>query len=115
MKSLAALSAVVAVASAASIAGEGSAVNKRVTYDGTKVFRVSVGDEVDRVNNVVSKLSLSTWKGAPRAGALADIVVPASEVDAFQAEIAGMNVTTMHEDLQASIDDESSFQVYRGM
>ncbi|KAF6821423.1 zinc carboxypeptidase [Colletotrichum plurivorum] len=109
MKSLAALSAVVAAASAASIAAGG---NKRVTYEGTKVFRVSVGDEVDRVNDVVSKLSLSTWKGAPRAGALADIVVPAAEVDAFQAEIAGMNVTTMHEDLQASIDDESSFQLY---
>ncbi|KAF6823164.1 zinc carboxypeptidase [Colletotrichum musicola] len=109
MKSLAALSAFVAAASAASIAAGG---NKRVTYEGTKVFRVSVGDEVDRVNDVVSKLSLSTWKGAPRAGALADIVVPAAEVDAFQAEIAGMNVTTMHEDLQASIDDESSFQLY---
>ncbi|KAF6818774.1 zinc carboxypeptidase [Colletotrichum sojae] len=108
MKTLAALFAV-AAASAASIAAAG---NKRVTYEGTKVFRVSVGDEVDRVNDVVSKLSLSTWKGAPRAGALADIVVPAAEVDAFQAEIAGMNVTTMHEDLQASIDDESSFQLY---
>ncbi|TDZ27542.1 Metallocarboxypeptidase A [Colletotrichum sidae] len=109
MKSLAVLSAVFAAASAASVAG---ANPKRVSYDGTKVFRVSVGDEVDRINSVVSKLQLSTWKGAPRAGALADIVVPAGQVGAFEAEIAGLNVTTMHEDLGASITDESSFQVY---
>ncbi|KAK1984967.1 zinc carboxypeptidase [Colletotrichum cereale] len=109
MKSLAALSALVAAASAASIAAESP---EPVSYDGTKVFRVSVGDEVDRVNGVVSKLQLSTWKGAPRAGAFADIVVPAADVGAFEAEIAGMNVTTMHEDLGASIADESSFSVY---
>nr|XP_036574262.1 zinc carboxypeptidase [Colletotrichum truncatum]XP_036587701.1 zinc carboxypeptidase [Colletotrichum truncatum]KAF6780666.1 zinc carboxypeptidase [Colletotrichum truncatum]KAF6798643.1 zinc carboxypeptidase [Colletotrichum truncatum] len=109
MKSLAAVSAIVSAVSAASVAA-GSA--KPVSYDGTKVFRVSVGDEVDRVNNIVSKLQLSTWKGAPRAGALADIVVPPSEVDAFKAEVVGLNVTTMHEDLGASIADESSFQLY---
>ncbi|GJD03047.1 Zinc carboxypeptidase [Colletotrichum higginsianum IMI 349063] len=109
MKSLAILSAIAATASAASVAA-GSA--KRVSYDGTKVFRVSVGDEVDRINSVVDKLQLSTWKGAPRAGALADIVVPPTEVAAFEAEIAGMNVTTMHEDLGAAIADESSFSLY---
>ncbi|KAF9869950.1 hypothetical protein CkaCkLH20_12559 [Colletotrichum karsti] len=109
MRSLAALSTIVAAASAASVAA-GSA--KRVSYDGTKVFRVSVGDEVDRVNDIVSKLQLTTWKGAPRAGAMADIVVPPTEVEAFNAEIAGLNVTTMHEDLGASIADESGFQVY---
>ncbi|GKT64387.1 zinc carboxypeptidase [Colletotrichum tofieldiae] len=109
MKSLATLSTIVAAASAASVAA-GSA--KRVSYDGTKVFRVSVGDEVDRINGVVNKLQLSTWKGAPRAGAFADIVVPPTEVGAFEAEVAGMNVTTMHEDLGAAIADESSFSVY---
>ncbi|KAL2878698.1 hypothetical protein SGCOL_005922 [Colletotrichum sp. CLE4] len=89
MKSLAALSTLVAAASAASVAGASS---KRVSYDGTKVFRLSVG--------------------APRAGAFADIVVPAAEVDSFKAEVAGMNLTTMHEDLGASIADESGFSVY---
>ncbi|OLN88091.1 Metallocarboxypeptidase A-like protein [Colletotrichum chlorophyti] len=109
MKSLSAFSAIVAAASAASVAGGSS---KRVTYDGTKVFRLSVGDEVDRVNGIVNKLQLSTWKGAPRAGAFADIVVPPTEVAAFKAEIAGLNVTTMHEDLGAAIADESSFSLY---
>ncbi|KAJ0303921.1 hypothetical protein COL516b_006365 [Colletotrichum fioriniae] len=109
MKSLAALSTLVAAVSAASVAGASS---KRVSYDGTKVFRLSVGDEVDRVNGVVDKLQLTTWKGAPRAGAFADIVVPATEVASFKAEVAGMNLTTMHEDLGASIADESGFSVY---
>ncbi|WYZ44423.1 hypothetical protein EsH8_VII_000859 [Colletotrichum jinshuiense] len=109
MKSFAALFAIVATASAASVAAPSA---KRVSYDGTKVFRLSVGDEVDRVNGVVNKLQLTTWKGAPRAGAFADIVVPSGEVDAFKAEIAGMNVTTMHEDLGAAIADESSFSLY---
>ncbi|KAK1961203.1 zinc carboxypeptidase [Colletotrichum sublineola] len=109
MKSLATLSALVAAASAASIAVESP---EPVSYDGTKVFRVSVGDEVDRVNDIVNKLQLSTWKGAPRAGAFADIVVPAADVGAFETEIAGMNVTTMHEDLGASIAEESTFSVY---
>lgn len=111
MKSFAALFAIVATASAASVAAPSA---KRVSYDGTKVFRLSVGDEVDRVNGVVNKLQLTTWKGAPRAGAFADIVVPSGEVDAFKAEIAGMNVTTMHEDLGAAIADESSFSLYAG-
>ncbi|KAK1528737.1 zinc carboxypeptidase [Colletotrichum costaricense] len=109
MKSLAALSTLVAAATAASVVGASS---KRVSYDGTKVFRLSVGDEVDRVNGVVDKLQLTTWKGAPRAGAFADIVVPATEVESFKAEVAGMNLTTMHEDLGASIADESGFSVY---
>ncbi|TID06472.1 Metallocarboxypeptidase A-like protein [Colletotrichum higginsianum] len=110
MKSLAILSAIAATTASAASVAAGSA--KRVSYDGTKVFRVSVGDEVDRINSVVDKLQLSTWKGAPRAGALADIVVPPTEVAAFEAEIAGMNVTTMHEDLGAAIADESSFSLY---
>ncbi|KAJ0163190.1 Metallocarboxypeptidase A-like protein [Colletotrichum tanaceti] len=113
MKCLAILSAIAATASAASVAA-GSGGAKRVSYDGTKVFRVSVGDEVDRVNGVVDKLRLSTWKGAPRAGAMADIVVPPADVAAFEAAMAGMNVTTMHEDLGAAIADESdsSFSLY---
>ncbi|OHE96042.1 zinc carboxypeptidase [Colletotrichum orchidophilum] len=111
MKSLVALSTLIAAASAATVAGSGASA-KRVSYDGTKVFRLSVGDEVDRVNGVVDKLRLTTWKGAPRAGAFADIVVPAADVASFKAEVAGMNVTTMHEDLGASIADESGFSVY---
>jgi hypothetical protein len=87
---------------------------RRVSYDGHKVFRVSVGQEVAKVNGIVSKLGLTTWKGAPRAGAFADVVVPPAQIDAFTAEIAGMDTTTMHEDLGASIAKESIFHTYAG-
>lgn len=85
---------------------------QRVSYDGYKVFRVSVGKEVAKVNDIVSSLGLTTWKGAPRAGAFADIVVPPTKLEAFADKVVGMDATTMHEDLGASISEESAFQVY---
>lgn len=88
---------------------------QKVSYDGYKVFRVSVGDQVAKVNEIVSTLGLTTWKGAPRAGAFADIVVPPSKVAAFTGRVLGMEAHTMHEDLGASISEESAFQAYAGM
>jgi hypothetical protein len=110
MKHLAALAALCWLASAATLAP------RKVSYDGYKVFRLSFGDNVDKVNDIISKLSLTTWKGAPRAGATADIVVPPSQLAAFQSEIEGFSAVTMHEDLGASIAEESAtFGAYRGM
>jgi hypothetical protein len=86
----------------------------KVSYDGYKVFRVAVGDEVAKVNGIVEKLGLATWKGAPRANAMADIVVPPAQLEAFNAEIGDMDSITMHEDLGASIAEESDFSVYAG-
>jgi len=110
MKALAPFSALLAVASASTAAVRPF----KVTYDGYKVVRLAVGDEVSKVNGIISRLSLTTWKGAPRAGAFADIVVPPAQVDAFTEEIAGMDAVTMHEDLGVSIVEESAFQVHAG-
>lgn len=87
----------------------------KVSYDGYKVFRVSVGKDVARVKDVVSGLGLTTWKGAPRAGAFADVVVPPTQLAGFTKEVAGLDVRTMHEDLGASIAEESAFHAYAGM
>lgn len=87
----------------------------KLSYDGYKVFRVSVGRDVARVNDIVSHLGLTTWKGAPRAGAFADIVVPPTQLAGFHDEVAGLNVSTMHEDLGASIAEESAFHPYASM
>jgi len=100
--------ACLALASAAAV------VDRKVSYDGYKVFRLSVGDETAKVNDIVSKLSLKTWKGAPRAGAAADIVVPPSQVDAFQTAIDGFHFEMMHEDLGKSMAHESNFHDYAG-
>ncbi|KAH8904959.1 zinc carboxypeptidase [Coniochaeta sp. PMI_546] len=107
MKHLAFLSVCGALASAAAVAKP-----EKVSYDGYKVFRVAVGTQVAKINDVVSSLGLTTWKGAPRAGAFADIVVPPTKIDAFADKIAGLTAVTMHEDLGASIAEESNFHTY---
>jgi hypothetical protein len=87
---------------------------EKVSYDGYKVVRVAVGDQLAKINDVVSSLGLATWKGAPRAGAFADIVVPPTKLGAFTEKVAGLDVLTMHEDLGASIAEESTFHTYAG-
>lgn len=88
---------------------------RKVSYDGYKVVRLPVGNQVAKVNNIVSKLGLATWKGAPRKGAFADIVVPPSQIAAFSEEVAGIDTIIMHEDLGASIAEESGFEIYAGL
>ncbi|AEO56600.1 carboxypeptidase [Thermothelomyces thermophilus ATCC 42464] len=101
-------SALLALASAAAV----QSPQQRKSYDGYKVVRLTVGKDAAKVNSIIDRLGLSTWKGKVRAGAVADIVIPPSQVDAFAAETAGMEAITMHEDLGASIAAESTFQAY---
>ncbi|KAH6633956.1 carboxypeptidase [Chaetomium sp. MPI-SDFR-AT-0129] len=84
----------------------------RKSYDGYKVFRLTVGDEVGKVSSIIERLGLSTWKGKPKAGGHSDIVVPPSQIQAFETAVKGMTVATMHEDLGASIAQESTFHTY---
>ncbi len=112
VKPLTALSASLALLVGVSAAPSGTGP---VSYDGYKVFRVSFpDDEVDKVKDIISRLSLTTWKGAPRAGRASDIVVTPSRLADFAHEVAGFDVVTMHEDLGASIAAESNFQSYAG-
>ena|SRR3569833_270046 len=106
MKTLSAFSACLVLVSGAVLAPA------KVSYDGYKVFRVSVGEDVNKLNDIISKLSLTTWKGKPKAGRGADVVVPPSQLDAFTREVASFDKVTMHEDLGASIADEGNFHVY---
>ncbi|KAK0667911.1 hypothetical protein QBC41DRAFT_227322 [Cercophora samala] len=111
MKSVFALSTFLALASAAAVPER--QVRPAVTaYDGYKVFRVAVKNQVNKVSKIIEQLELETWKAPKAPGALADIVVPPSKVAEFEAAVAGMEVTTMHEDLAASIEQESNFSAY---
>jgi hypothetical protein len=83
----------------------------RKSYEGYKVFRLAVGEDVAKINNVIDGLGLATWKKI-HPGGRADIVVPPSQVSAFEAGTAGMGVVTMHQDLGASIAEESTFRAY---
>lgn len=108
------LSSLLALASA--VAVPEAAVRPQIkAYGGFKVFRIAVKDQVARVNAIVNRLGLETWKAPKAANALADIVVPPEKVADFRAAAAGLDVTTMHEDLAASIEAESRFSTYAGM
>ncbi|KAK0631077.1 zinc carboxypeptidase [Bombardia bombarda] len=113
MRYLSAFSALLALSSTAGAAvsrSEGRPQTK--SYDGYKVFRVEVGTDASKVSGIVEKLGLSTWKGAPRAGTFSDIVVPPQSLAAFTKATVGMNSAVMHDDLGASIAEESAFQTY---
>lgn len=104
--------------SACSLLGLASAAvlqQPKVSYDGYKVVRVPVGMDASKVTDMVSKLGLSTWKGAPKAGSFADIVVAPSKLDAFTKATEGMQVHVMHENLGESITKESEFPAFSGM
>ena len=111
MKSFAVLAGLLAAASGTDLR------ERKVSYDGYKVLRVAVGDDASLIKDIVAELSLTTWKGAPKANAPADIVVPPEQISAFHSRIAEINVTTlstMHEDLGAAMAEESSFETYAG-
>lgn len=105
MKFLAPLLATLGLASAA-------AVNSKVTYDGWKVYRVTVGDDSSKLSSVMSKLQLSTWKGKVGHSSVVDIPVPPLQTLEFESGINGYSSLVMHEDLGASIAQEEVFETY---
>jgi hypothetical protein len=89
--------------------------SQRKSYDGYKVVRLSVGQDVAKVSSIIEKLDLTTWMGPPKAGRHSDIVIPPAQVAAFEAATVGMKATVMHEDLGLSIDEQNTFSTYAGM
>lgn len=65
------------------------AVSRKANYDGYQVVRLQVGGNLDRVNNLIKDLSLSTWNGGPKEDSTVDVVVPAAVVDTFEDKVAG--------------------------
>ncbi len=107
MKSILVSSLLLASASA-------TAVSRKVSYDGARVVRLAVGEEVEKVSSLIEGLQLSSWSGRPEKDALIDLVVPASKVEEFDMATANMEAELMHENLGASIAEESSFARYAG-
>lgn len=107
MKSILVSSLLLASASA-------TAVSRKVSYDGARVVRLEVGEEVEKVSSLIEGLQLSSWSGRPETDALIDLVVPAGKVEEFDMATANMKAELMHENLGASIAEESSFARYAG-
>ncbi|KAI8931370.1 hypothetical protein NX059_011704 [Plenodomus lindquistii] len=83
-------------------------VAKKVSYDDWKVYRVNVGSNTAKFNDVVSKLKLEIWKGKPDSSDIVDVVVPPTQISAFEASTADIQTKVMHENLGLSIADEST-------
>jgi hypothetical protein len=85
----------------------------KTSYDGAQAVRVVVGDDVVPLMKIIDKLSLPSWKGVgpngvPKANGNVDLVVPAAQVEEFNAMVDGMEFEVMHEDLGASIAAEAA-------
>lgn len=84
-------------------------------YEGTKVYRIPTGeDNIAKVQDIIAELKLATWKAPNTAGLNADIVVPPKQLDAFKKATEGLNVLPMHENLGASIAEETQYGAYEG-
>lgn len=101
MKFLLAGSLLVALAS-------GIAVPKSdfVSYDGYKVFRVKTQGQSESIRDKLSSLSYEEWSGQKRT--YFDIAIPPEELAAF--ERLDLDSHCMHQDLGASIKEESAKQ-----
>ncbi len=77
-----------------------------VSYDGAKVFRAVIDDDVERANQTVSSLNLSIWTGRVNPNRFIDVVVPRDALATFEAQTGNWTKTIMHEDLGASIRAE---------
>ncbi|KAL8756833.1 MAG: hypothetical protein Q9184_004373 [Pyrenodesmia sp. 2 TL-2023] len=87
-------------------------VPRKANYDGYKVVRLEVGDNLSQVKNLIQELSLSTWNGSPKANSEVDVVVPADQVASFDSSTADMDSSIMHQNLGASIAKETDYPPY---
>ncbi|KAL8917089.1 MAG: hypothetical protein Q9208_008168 [Pyrenodesmia sp. 3 TL-2023] len=87
-------------------------VPRKANYDGYKVVRLEVGDNLSQVKDVIQKLSLSTWNGSPKANSEVDVVVPADQVANFDASTADLDSRIMHQNLGAAIAEETDYPLY---
>jgi predicted secreted hydrolase len=91
-----------------------ASVTKKVSYDDWKVYRVNVGSNAAKLDNVMSKLQLELWKGKPASSDVVDVMVPPTAVKDFEASTEDIETKVMHDNLGLSIADEETFSVYAG-
>ena len=82
------------------------------SYDGSKVFRIDLGDDpqdVDAIKGVITNLKLDTWTDKVVKNMNVDVEVPREKLNAFTKVISArrLKVSVMHGDLGASIRAEN--------
>lgn len=74
-----------------------------VDYEGFQAVRVSTENHAERVSGVVKKLELDTWR---QTTSFVDIVVPPSQLETFNNELADLDVEVLDQNLGRSIAAE---------
>ncbi|KAF2469311.1 uncharacterized protein BDR25DRAFT_263790, partial [Lindgomyces ingoldianus] len=87
-------------------------IAQKANYDGYQVYRVNVGSDRSKLSDIVSSLKLSTWKGKVETSDVVDVMVPPSQLSDFKQSTETLNTKLMHENLGASISEETKFHVY---
>lgn len=105
-------SALIALASLA--LANAVSVASKVSYEGSKVFRLNGGADTAKVKSIISKYKLDVWTGPVKANSHVDVVVPPSLITKFEKETEDIESEIMHEDLGASIADETNYEIYAG-
>lgn len=87
------------------------ALPPKVTYDGTKVIRIDTSGSTqaaESLKDIITNLQLPLWTQVVRPNTHVDFEVPKGKLAAFKKAISGKFVySVMHEDLGASIREES--------
>lgn len=84
------------------------------TYDKHKVVRLFHEDNTAEIGSIISSLGLATWQSGKDHG-YSDVVVTPAKLDEFASKTAHLKARkTLHEDLGASIANESAFATYDG-
>ena len=80
-----------------------------VSYDNTKVIRMSVSDasRLNYFDATINALGLSTWSSVHQPNTLIDVQVPAALLTQFNDAFDGWKTQVIHEDLGESIRAES--------
>lgn len=91
-----------------------ASVSRKVSYDDWRVYRINVGSNAAKVNDIVSKFDLQLWKGKPASSSVVDVMVPPTQVKDFEASTEDLETRLMHDNLGLSIADEDTFGIYAG-
>jgi|SRR5690242_14615159 len=109
MKFLGVTLASLGLVSAASVSNK-----QKISYDDWKVFRVNGPSNNAKFQEVVNKLQLDVWKGKPSSGDVVDVSVAPEQLSAFETATKEIETKLMHDNLGASIANETTFSVYAG-
>ncbi|KAF6820090.1 Metallocarboxypeptidase A-like protein-like protein 1 [Colletotrichum plurivorum] len=104
MKLLAALSLALPLASAAAV----TPLEKKITYDGFKAFRIATHNDPATVKQRIAGIAVIPFN-LDNSEHL-DVAVPAGDISKF--EKLGLETTVLHEDLGADIAEEGAFEPY---